>query len=248
MKLYLPGGRKITQAEHDTFKKLILRRSKREPLQYILGTTTFCDLELLVDKRALIPRPETEELVEAIKNYYALAAAPPRSILDLGTGSGAIILSLGKIFPRASLTASDLDAAALSLARNNEKHCRMEGRTIFCQSDWFQALNGMWNLIVSNPPYLSDKELESAQPEVRLHEPHKALIAPNDGLGHLEIIIREAPAFLSDGGLLALETGATQHDYLVRVANQIGLVVLTRMRDFSGRPRMLFFQKLGLKA
>lgn len=243
MELYLFHGREVTPAERRAFEECVCRRARREPLQHILGTVTFGNLELMVDSRALIPRPETEELVGAIKNYYAAAAEFPGSILDLGTGSGAIILALGKLFPEATLTASDLDANALSLARANAKHCSMEKRITFHQSDWFQMLRGTWDHIVSNPPYLNEGELESASPEVRLYEPRRALVAPRGGTGHLEIIIRGAPAFLSPGGLLAVETGITQHDYLIFVAGQVGLRVQERIRDLSGRPRMLLLQK-----
>ncbi|MDR0727281.1 MAG: peptide chain release factor N(5)-glutamine methyltransferase [Puniceicoccales bacterium] len=243
MELHLLHDREVTPAKQMIFEGFIHRRARREPLQHILGTVTFGDLELMVDSRALIPRPETEELVVAIENYYAATATSPQSILDLGTGSGAIIFALGKIFPRASLTASDLDANALSLARANSKRCHMEKRITFCQSDWFQTVEGTWDLIVSNPPYLSAGEFESASPEVRLYEPRRALVAPNEGLEHLETIVRESPAFLSAEGLLALETGVTQHDHLIHVADRVGLVVRGRMHDLSGRPRMLLLQR-----
>jgi release factor glutamine methyltransferase len=243
MELYLFRDREVPSEERRTFEEFIYRRARREPLQHILGTVAFGDWELIIDFRALIPRPETEELVGAIENYYAAAGAPPKAILDLGTGSGAIILMLGKIFPRAFLTASDLDVDALSLARANAKRCSLEKRVIFHRSDWFQGLQGTWDLIVSNPPYLSEKELESASPEVRLHEPRQALVAPGEGTGYLETIIREAPAFLTTKGLLALETGIGQHDYLISLAAQVGLAVHGRMRDLSGRPRMLLFRK-----
>jgi release factor glutamine methyltransferase len=243
MELYLLRDREVTPIERRAFEGFVYRRAKREPLQHILGTVAFGDLELMVDSRALIPRPETEELVGVIKNYYATAGTSPGAILDMGTGSGAIILVLGKIFPGAALTASDLDADALCLARANAKHCSMEKRVTFCQSDWFQGLRGSWDLIVGNPPYLSEEELESAAPEVRLHEPRQALVAPREGTGHLETIIREAPAFLSPGGLLALETGIAQHDYLISVADRAGLAVYESRCDLSGRPRMLLLLK-----
>jgi release factor glutamine methyltransferase len=245
MELYLARDWMVAPEARHVFENFIHRRARREPLQHILGTVAFGDVELTVDPRALIPRPETEELVHAIKDYYMANGISPASILDLGTGSGAIILALGKIFPQASLAASDLDYDALSLARANAERCRMEKSVTFSQSDWFQTLQGTWNLIVSNPPYLSNGELESAAPEVRLYEPRHALIAPDDGIGHLKTIIHESSAFLLPGGLLALETGFSQHDYLIHVAGQAGFTIRKKMHDLSGLPRILLLQRNG---
>src|ERR1019366_4201738 len=168
MSLYIEFERPVGDAELGAVRELVRRRGRREPVQHILGFTEFCGLRLKTDRRALIPRPETELLVETIT---ARCAAPPGSILDLGTGCGAIALALAKAFPLARVTAVDASTEALLLAAENAEATGLAGRVTFVESDWFKGLPAgeRYDLIASNPPYLSADETAAAAPEVREH-------------------------------------------------------------------------------
>ena len=176
MQLYLQFERPLTETELEKIRPLVKRRGNREPVQYILGETEFSGLKLKVDRRALIPRPETEYLIELIMKRLPEA---PATILDLGTGSGAIALALAKAYPGASVTAVDKSIDALALARENAVACGLNERVRFLESDWFSSIaeNEQFQLIVANPPYLSDQEMNEAPPEVREFEPAMALSA-----------------------------------------------------------------------
>lgn len=243
--LYLRFERPVTAEEQDTLRPLILRRSKREPLQYIVGDTDFYGLKLHCDPRALIPRPETEELVEHLVQRYH-GQTPPATILDLGTGSGCLALALAKAFPQSQVTGVDASPQALELAHKNAKANNIPADTVqFLDSDWFTAITeAHYDLIVSNPPYLTPREWESAQPEVRLHEPRQALIGGGeDGGDDLRTIIDQAFAHLSPGGLLALETGIDQHPSLTTTAENKGYGPITALPDLQHRPRFFLAQR-----
>jgi release factor glutamine methyltransferase len=238
MQLYLEFERPLTEPELEKIRPLVRRRGQREPLQYIVGEVEFHGLKLKVDKRALIPRPETELLVAHVIAHCA--AHPPARILDLGTGSGAIAIALATMLPGAAVTAVDLSADALALARENAGVAGVEARISFLTSDWFAAVPpGPFEVIVGNPPYLSAAETAETAPEVRGHEPALALTAPGDGLDHLARIIAEAPRFLAPGGLLALETGIAQHARLRERAAAAGFGRTESRQDLTGRDRFM---------
>ena len=238
MQLYLQFERPLTEPELEKIRPLVKRRSNREPLQYITGETDFSGLKLKVDRRALIPRPETEYLIELVTGRLS---APPASILDLGTGTGAIALVLATKYPAASVTAVDKSADALALARANAEALGLAARVNFVQSDWFEALpaEARYELIVANPPYLSDGEVREAQPEVKDYEPLSALSAGANSAADLERIIRDARAHLAPGGLLACETGIAQHAQLQPLAAEAGYARTESLRDLTGRERYL---------
>lgn len=236
--LYLQFDRPMEEAELEPMRGLVQRRARREPLQYVLGEVAFRDLTLKVDARALIPRPETEELVELILGK--LGDKRPARILDLGTGSGAIALALAAYFPDAELIAADASTDALNLARENAVLCHLQNRVKFIQSDWFSQINGLFDLIVANPPYLSELEWKAAQPEVLAHEPRMALVAPSEGKEALLKIVKTALAYLGRGAFLALETGITHHLDLTKVSLAAGYSRSESRRDLSGRDRFFF--------
>ena len=238
MQLYMQFERPLTEAELETIRPLVKRRGLREPLQYIVGSVEFCGLHLKVDRRALIPRPETELLIELVKQH---AVAPPTRILDLGTGSGAIALALATTYPAATVTAVDKSEAALDLTRENAAALGLRARLRALASDWYAALppTEQFDLIVSNPPYLSDEETNATLPEVRDHEPKAALSAGVNGAAALEKILRESRARLGNGGLLALETGIAQHSQLLALANVAGYARAESYRDLTGRDRFV---------
>lgn len=244
MQLYLQFERLLTEPELAKIRPLVKRRSQREPLQYILGSVDFGGLKLKVDRRALIPRPETELLIESI---VGLCATPPAEVLDLGTGSGAIALALAKAFPEAMVTAVDFSADALALATENAEATGLLARVKLERASWLEGIppGTRFDLIVSNPPYLSETETAQAAPEVRDHEPPTALIAADGGLSDLRHLIKTAPHFLTDGGMLALETGIAQHNELLRLAADRGLVRAESRRDLTGRDRFLIAWKAG---
>lgn len=238
MQLYLQFERPLTEAELEKIRPLVKRRGGREPLQYIMGETEFSGLKLKVDRRALIPRPETERLIELVTQRVT---TPPAKVLDLGTGSGAIALALAKAFPEAAVTAVDKSEDALALARENAAATGFLDRVTFVLSDWFAGvpMGEAFQLIVANPPYLSDAETAEAQPEVKDFEPHMALSAGTNGAADLEKIIRAARPYLASGGLLACETGIAQHQALVALAATAGYVRTESLRDLTGRERYL---------
>lgn len=240
MQLYLQFERPLVEHELEKIRPLVRRRAQHEPLQYILGEADFCGLELKVDRRALIPRPETELLVE---NILALVRDnPPRRILDLGTGTGAIALALAKAFPEAAVVAADRSEEALTLARENGAATGLNDRVHWLNSDWFGAVpvEPPFDLIASNPPYLSPEETAQTAPQVRDFEPVAALTAAEGGLADLRAIIERAPRFLTSTGLLALETGIGHHATLLELTARAGFSRTESKQDLTGRDRYVF--------
>jgi len=235
--LYLQFDRPLDEAFLEKMRPLVARRGKGEPLQYILGEVEFFGLRLKVDERALIPRPETEELAE-----WLIAQGqekPPTRILDLGTGTGALALALATAFPEAQVWAVDQSTEALALAQENAERLELAGRVSFAQSNWFEALEAgsHFDWIVSNPPYLTDEEWQSAAIEVRDWEPRAALVAPEEGTADLAHILTEAREWLAPEGRVALETGIAQHAQLGQIAEAQGYTRTESRQDLSGRDR-----------
>jgi release factor glutamine methyltransferase len=248
MQLYLQFERLLAEADLEKIRPLVKRRAQREPLQHIVGTVEWGGLLLKCDRRALVPRPETEELFEHVVKRRAAAlssaetAPAPLRVLDLGTGSGALALALAKAWPDARVTALDASEDALALAGENAAALGLSERVTFLKSDWFSALPSgeAYDVIVSNPPYLTEDEVAGAEPEVRLHDPRAALVAPDDGLADLRVIVREAAVRLAPGGLLALETGIAQHAALLDAVAAAGLARGESVQDLSKRDRFVF--------
>lgn len=239
MQLYLQFERPLTELELEAIRPLVRRRGLHEPLQYIMGEVEFSGLKLKVDHRALIPRPETEYLLELVVQRLA---TPPATILDLGTGSGVIALALAKQYVSSQVLAVDNSTEALALAAENAHATGLTERMEFLPSDWFANISRerRFDLIVANPPYLSETEVAEARPEVKNFEPVDALTPGGDGLSALRKIMAEAPAFLSPGGLLALETGITQHEALRALADRAGYTRSESLPDLTGHDRYLF--------
>jgi protein-(glutamine-N5) methyltransferase, release factor-specific len=245
MQLYVQFERPLSGAELDKIRPLVKRRAQREPLQHILGTVEWGGLTLKCDKRALVPRPETEELFELVLERAKPAEGAAPRVLDLGTGTGALALALAKAWPSARVTAVDASDDALALARENAYATGLAERVVFLRSDWFSALpaDAVFDVIVSNPPYLTDEEVAAAEPEVRLHDPRPALVAPDAGLADLKKIIAGAASRLAPGGLLALETGVGQHAALLAEIAAAGLREGEGRLDLRGRERFVFARR-----
>lgn len=242
MQLYLQFERVLVEAELEKIRPLVKRRSQREPLQYIVGETEWSGVRLKVDRRALIPRPETELLVEGVIERLA---EPPARILDLGTGTGAIALALAKRYETAAVTAVDSSDDALALAGENARLLGLNDRVRLVKSSWYDALaaDDSYDLVVSNPPYLTADETAAAEPEVRVHEPVSALTAADEGLADLRVIIAGALRFLKPGGLLALETGIAQHAVLVKLLTDAGYAAVESRKDLTDRDRFVFARR-----
>jgi len=240
--LYLHFDRPLSEEELARFKPLFRQRAERRPLQYILGRAAFRELDLQVDERVLIPRPETEELVEAVLNRVREWGREGLEALDVGTGSGAIALSLALEGPFRRVTATDLSGEALSLAQENAERLGLVGRVRFLQGDLLQALEEgeVVDVLVSNPPYIGSSEMGSLPPEVRDWEPQMALEAEEDGLGLIWRLIEESPRVLRPGGLLALEVGAGQGRAVVdRIRAREGWEGGVVLRDLAGKDRIV---------
>lgn len=246
--LYLQHDRPLSGAEVDRFRELVRRRLRREPLQYILGEAHFRELVLRVDPRVLIPRPETEVLVGEVLSWARARvgagedAAGGLSALDIGTGSGAIILSLAREGPFDNLVATDISPDALAVASANAERCGLASRVEFREGALWAPLEGgeRFDVVVSNPPYIAESERVQLQPEVRDWEPERALFAPGEGLAILAELIEGAPAHLEPGGLLALEIGAEQADAVGASIEAMGAYGEPRIiRDLAGRDRVV---------
>jgi len=212
MQLYLKFNEVLSDNSLNSIKKLIMRRGKREPLQHILGSVQFAGLTLKCDSRALVPRHETEFLVDEL--FKRLGPDFSGKIADLGSGSGAIILSLCSLLPKAHGIGLEKSDAALSLAKENLDLCNLSQQVSFQQHDWQTKSKPQetYDIIVSNPPYLSEEDWDKTQPEVKSYDPKEALIADKQGLGDIETIIEYSHNRLNDQGFLALEFGMHKAD------------------------------------
>ena len=242
MKLYLQFERTLTEGELEVIRPLVRRRGQREPLQYILGHVEFSSVTLKVDKRALIPRPETDYLIEKIKEKFSAQA--PTTILDLGTGTGAIALALAKHFPESLITAVDASQEALALATENTQAMGLSERVMPLLSTWFDAVpkTHRFDLIISNPPYLTTLEVTQAYPEVSKYEPHSALISEDEGLLDIKTILSQAEPYLAPHGLIALETAETQHEAIRVIASSHGFTHFESAKDLAGKDRFVFLK------
>ena len=238
MQLYLQFERLLTEPELERIRPLVRRRGQREPLAYVLGSAEFCGLTLKADRRALVPRPETERLVELLQER---CVPPPTRVLDLGTGTGCIALALASAWPGAEVVAVDASEEALALARENGESTGLAARVRWLKSDWFSGLpvDARFDLIVSNPPYLTAEETAAAEPEVRTYEPASALTAAEAGMADLRKIIAGAPRFLAPGGWLAMETGIAQHAALLADLARAGLHDGESVKDLADRDRFV---------
>jgi release factor glutamine methyltransferase len=222
----------------EKFQRMIARRQQGEPVQYIAGTQEFWGMEFLVTPDVLIPRPETEHVVEAVlaraKRDQALLIA------DVGTGSGAIAIALAKELPRASILATDISEAALLVARSNtEKHGMAERITLLhCN---LLPVHAVFDFVVSNPPYVAEADRETLAPDVRDYEPAQALFAGDDGLAIYRRLVPKARACLKPGGWLVMELGAGQADPVQKLL--AGWTSIAILRDLAGIERVICARK-----
>jgi release factor glutamine methyltransferase len=231
--LYAELDRELTPEQEQAFEAGVARRVQREPLAYVLGEWGFRRLTLKTDRRALIPRPETEIVVERALEHVRGLDEP--DVLDVGTGTGAIALAIADELPTARVTAMDVSVDALSLARENRELTGVNGRVRLVEHDLTSGLgDGEFDLVVSNPPYVEPDELPTLQPEVRDWEPHIALVAP----GATEALAEAARDALRPGGWLVLETAAGAGERVERLLSKLGFEDVAITPDLAGRDRV----------
>lgn len=227
--------------DRDRFETLLRRRAAREPMAYLRGSEGFWTLELEVSPATLIPRGDTETLIEA-----ALAVLPDRDavrrVLDLGTGTGALLLAALREFPHAFGVGTDLIPAATALAARNAAVNGLAGRAVFVCGHWAAMLRGRFDLILSNPPYIPSRDILGLMPEVAAHEPASALDGGADGLDAYRAILADLPRLLAPGGVAVLELGAGQACDVSRLAAAAGFAAPELRADLGGIPRALMLQ------
>lgn len=241
--------RLLSHAELLAARGLIMRRVGREPLQYILGTQDFCGLEFAVNQAVLIPRPETELLVEYVAQR--IPVEQQATILDVCTGSGCIAVSIAQLRPRARVIATDLSSPSLDVARQNATRHAVCERITWLEGDLLgalvrQRLEGTVDVIVSNPPYIAEDDWAILQPEVRLFEPRGALVAGPQGTELHERLLQEAGQYLSLGGVLIMEIGAGQARAIRRIVERIpGYRFHRLVYDAAGLERVVIIERIG---
>ena len=244
--LYMNGDGPISAGQEGKFRELLLRRSRREPVAYITGRKEFWSLDFFVSSAVLIPRPETELLVELVLQYVGrLAGGRPVRVLDIGTGSGAISVCLARELPVAQIVALDISPVALDVARVNAERHGVADRIRFLTGDLFSVLE-TFDLIVSNPPYIRSGELPWLAPEIREWEPVIALDGGPDGFDTYGRIIAEAHQYLATGGSLVLEIGADMAPDLVDLFSRAGRYGPASVyQDYAGKDRVIAAVKLS---
>jgi release factor glutamine methyltransferase len=231
--LYADGDRALTAKEERRFRELVARRMEREPLAYVLGEWGFRRLTLRVDSRVLIPRPETESLVE--RCLALLDGLPEPRVLDIGVGSGAIALAIADEHPGARVVATDSSAGALAVAEENRSRTGLTDQVELVQGELFAGVDGLFDLVVSNPPYVSPDEIDRLDPEVARYEPREALVA----CGATEAIAEQARSRLVPGGSLVLETGDGKASAVAELLTGLGYEEVSIGQDLAGRERVV---------
>ena len=244
MRLYLDFERTLTPAEVDGLREFIRRRGRREPLQHILGSISFCGLEMAVNRDVLIPRPETELLAErgwTFLNQLSALNSQPSTVLDFGTGSGCLAIALAAKCAAAEVYALDLSPAALVVARQNAARHGLTGRIRFLEGQGFAPVPAgiRFDLIISNPPYIPSGEIASLQPEVRDYDPRPALDGGADGLDYGRQLAAESAPFLKPEGRLMLEFGDGQAERLREIFLEQKWIVEAMLEDYTRRPRLM---------
>ena len=241
MKLYLNFDRVLIAAETDALRELVKRRGQREPLQHLTGSTSFCGHEIAVSRHVLVPRPETELLAELGWQFLSTPGSPRPTALDFGTGTGCIAIALAAKCPDARITALDVSADALILAKQNAEQNKVADRIEFLHGDGFAALTAgaQFDLIISNPPYIASAEIGTLEPEVRDFDPRAALDGGADGLDFYRRLAAEARPFLKLDGKIMLEFGDGQAGQIKTIFEAEKWIVEAVREDYSQRARIL---------
>lgn len=246
VQLYVNFEREMSQAELGEYRELVRRRAKHEPVAYILGQKEFYGLPFKTTPAALIPRPETEHLVdEAVRLAKELwPGGEPVRIADIGCGTGAIGLALAHTLASAQVAAVDISPAALTLARENAASLNLSGRAEFYEGDLLAPLQGRsFHLICANLPYIPTAEMPALMPDVGEHEPHLALDGGPAGLSPIEKLLKSAPDYLESQGRVLLEIWPGSLGELEDMAGKLGFALDNMLRDLAGHPRIVVFNR-----
>ncbi len=217
-------------------QEFMSRKNSNEPLAYIVGYQPFMGMKIIVDKNVLIPRPETELLVEQTAHYALLITHP--TILDIGTGSGAIAVALARLLPTAMITAIDISESALTIAKKNASNQKV--KIDFLQGDLFSSVkNRKFDIVVSNPPYIPTEEVENLDPNVKDFEPRLALDGGDDGLDIIRAIIVDAKDYLNPEGILIFEIGINQSEEVVKLLDKSNYSNIEIRKDYASIPRIV---------
>ncbi|CDZ60014.1 peptide chain release factor N(5)-glutamine methyltransferase [Neorhizobium galegae] len=241
--VFTGGDRLLTEEETSRISKAVARRLKREPVHRILGSREFHGMELLISKETLEPRPDTEILVDSMLAHVRQIVAVKGSarILDLGAGTGAIVLALLKESPEAQGIGSDISEDALQTAARNAARLEMSERFQAIRSDWFDAISGRFDIIVSNPPYIRSDVIPALDPEVRDFDPLTALDGGPDGLEAYRAIAAGAGDFLEKDGVIGVEIGFDQKETVTAIFRVAGFTLAEAVRDYGDNDRVLVF-------
>jgi release factor glutamine methyltransferase len=237
IQLYTSYDRPLSDAERDAYRALVKRRAAHEPVAYILGSREFYGRPFSVNRDVLIPRPETEHLVDAVLAWVKASELTAPRILDVGTGSGAIAITLAKELPAASVTAVDISAKAIETARGNA--ASLEAPVAFLESDLTTDVTGIFDIIVANLPYIGTDERASLAADVRDHEPALALFAGADGLDAIQRLVADAGRIVGTPSFMALEIGTSQGAAVRALLEAAGWNDLRVQRDLAGHARVV---------
>jgi len=232
--LYLNSKDILDNEKSDIIEQFIIRRTKHEPLQYILGETEFYGCKIKVNPDVLIPRPETELLVEKLVQENV------NSILEIGTGSGAIAIALAKQMKNVQIEATDISEKALNTARQNAELNNVSIN--FIQSDIFENIKNKYDIIVSNPPYISKKEYDNLAPEIKDYEPEISLLAKEEGLFYYKKILANAKDYLTEKGKIYFEIGYNQAEKIKEIAKENGFDEINVFKDLNGFDRIVMIK------
>jgi release factor glutamine methyltransferase len=240
--LYLQFDRPLVEAELGVYRGYLRRRALREPLQHIEGAASFRELSLITDRRALIPRPETELMIDALKKHLPAVALP--RVLDVGTGTGALILSVARELPQCETWACDISPVCLEITRENAVRNGLADPRLF-ESDLFSSFdeNIRWHVIISNPPYIAATDVASLEPEVRDHDPVSALVGGAEGWELPAALLTAAHARLEDGGILLMEIDPRQFLSLQKQGLASGWNSIEGLPDYQQDNRFLLCKK-----
>lgn len=246
LEFYKNPARRINDKELAVFQKLVDRRLKWEPVAYIIGRKEFWSFVLEVNNSVLIPRPDTEVLVEETLNIIKTINSAEIKILDIGTGSGAIALALAKEITGAKITATDISSAALAVAKKNARNLGLDSLIDFRQGNLLEPVDDFFDIIVSNPPYIAEEEYRNLPRGVKDYEPPETLLAGVQGTEFYEKIINQAHDHLKSAGWLLLEIGSTQAADIKKIAEASGRYKDISVRnDYAGRPRVIKARRIN---
>jgi release factor glutamine methyltransferase len=241
--LYMKKREPVSTDVAERFKELVLRRLRHEPVAYLLGVKNFWGRDFIVNEHVLIPRPETEQLVQVAKDIFQIRNIQNQTILDLCTGSGCIGVTLALDFPAARVVASDVSEKALQVARENADRYYATRNLRFLKSDLFQSFpqtefKGYFDMIVANPPYVLSKEINHLEPDL-FFEPRLALDGGETGISVLDPLIRQAPRFLKTNGILLVEIGHNLGERVAGLFKETGFGAVVVVKDDAGHDRIV---------